>query len=497
MESQRPKQRVVIAGGGTAGWVTAAALSSQIGKLIDITLVESDQIGAIGVGEATIPTHCSFHHTIGVDEAEFMRATGATFKLGISFENWGALGDKYIHAFGKIDKSTWMADFHHLWMQAKSEGYGGELDDYCLELRAAEAGKFAITNSPKVNYAYHLDASLYAKFLRKHSEARGVKRIEGMFVDVRKNSETGYIESLVMESGEEIPGDLFIDCSGFRASLIEKAMGVEFEDWSHWLPMNSAVAVQTKSHGKIMPYTRSIARQAGWQWRIPLQHRVGNGHVYCTDYLSDDEAHQTLVDNIDGEMLFDPRIIRFKTGRRKKMWEKNCIALGLSSGFLEPLESTSIHLFQMAAVRLIQMFPFEGISPALTNYYNRIADEEFLGIRDFIILHYIATQRDDTAFWRDRQTLDIPDSLKERLALYKENSFLYQGEADIFRVDSWLQVLRGQGIFSENYHHAGQLMHPEKLRANLDGLKAQIRAAVDQLPSHEDFIAQYCAAEDT
>ncbi|MBL4639266.1 MAG: tryptophan 7-halogenase, partial [Kordiimonadaceae bacterium] len=353
MESQRPKQRVVIAGGGTAGWVTAAALSSQIGKLIDITLVESDQIGAIGVGEATIPTHCSFHHTIGVDEAEFMRATGATFKLGISFENWGALGDKYIHAFGKIGKSTWMADFHHLWMQAKSEGYGGELDDYCLELRAAEAGKFAITNSPKVNYAYHLDASLYAKFLRKHSEARGVKRIEGMFVDVRKNSETGYIESLVMESGEEIPGDLFIDCSGFRASLIEKAMGVEFEDWSHWLPMNSAVAVQTTSHGKIMPYTRSIARQAGWQWRIPLQHRNGNGLVYSSAHYTDEQAADLLLANLDRKALADPKFLRFKTGRRRQQWQRNVVAVGLSSGFLEPLESTSIHLIQSAVVRLI------------------------------------------------------------------------------------------------------------------------------------------------
>lgn len=496
MNSQHSKPRVVIAGGGTAGWVAAAALSSQIGNLIDITLVESEQIGTVGVGEATIPTHRTFHRIIGADEVEFMRAARATFKLGISFENWGAIGDKYIHSFGKIGKSTWMADFHHLWMQAKAEGYGGDLDDYCFELKAAEAGKFATAEKLNINYAYHLDAGLYAKYLRELSEGRGVKRIEGKFIDARQNAESGFIESITLESGEEIEGDLFIDCTGFRAALIEKVLGVEFEDWSQWLPMNSAVAVQTASTGEIPPYTRSIARDAGWQWRIPLQHRVGNGHVYCNDYMSDDEARNILEKNIEGEMLFEPRLIKFKTGRRKKIWEKNCIALGLSSGFLEPLESTSIHLFQIAATRLIQMFPFSGISPAQANYYNMIAEEEFLSIRDFIILHYTQTSRDDTAFWRDRQAQEIPNSLKERIALYKENSFLYQGEADLFRVDSWLQVLRGQGLLSENYHHAGKLMNSEKLKANLEGLGASIRAGVDKLPRHEDFIANYCAVTD-
>jgi len=293
-----------------------------------------------------------------------------------------------------------------------------------------------------------------------------------------------------------VAGDLFIDCTGFRAALIEKVMGVGYEDWSHWLPMDSAVAVQTSSTGEVLPYTRSIARDAGWQWRIPLQHRVGNGHVFCSDYMSEDEARDILAKNVEGDMLFVPRLIRFKTGRRKKMWEKNCIALGLSSGFLEPLESTSIHLFQIAATRLIQMFPFSGFSPAQANFYNSVADEEFLGIRDFIILHYIMTARDDTAFWRDRQTLDIPDSLKERIALYKENSFVYQGEADIFRVDSWLQVLRGQGLYSENYHHAGKLMDSAKLKANLEGLGANIRSTVEKMPRHEDFVARYCGVQD-
>lgn len=497
MSAKDPKIRVVIAGGGTAGWVTAAAFSSQLSPLVDVTLVESDQIGTIGVGEATIPTHRTFHHLIGADEVEFMRAARATFKLGISFENWGALGDRYIHSFGTIGKSPWMANFHHLWLQAKAEGFGGDLDDYCLELRAAEAGKFATSEKLNINYAYHLDAGLYAKYLRGLSEQRGVNRIEGKFVDVRQNPETGFIESLVLESGTEVAGDLFIDCTGFRAALIEKTLGVDYEDWSHWLPMNSAVAVQTTSTGEIVPYTRSIARQAGWQWRIPLQHRVGNGHVYCNDYMSDDEASKILMETVEGDPLFEPRVIRFKTGRRKKLWEKNCVALGLSSGFLEPLESTSIHLFQIAATRLVQMFPFSGANPSLANHFNRQAEEEFESIRDFIILHYFLTKRDDTAFWRDRQTLDIPDTLKQRIALYRENAIVYQGEADLFRVDSWLQVMRGQGLESEGYHHVGRLMESTKLRAAMESLSANVRNTVAKLPGHEEFINNYCAVADT
>ncbi len=495
MGDSKQKTRVVIAGGGTAGWVTAAMLSAQLNKLVDITLVESDQIGTVGVGEATIPTHRRFHELIGADEVEFMRAARATFKLGISFENWGGLGDKYIHSFGTCGKPTWMADFHHLWLQARSEGFGGDLNDYCLELRAAEADRFAKSDQLNINYAYHLDASLYAGYLRGLSERRGVRRIEGKFVDVLQNPETGFIEGLKMESGDLVEGDLFVDCTGFRAALIEKTLDVGYDDWSHWLPMNSAFAVQTKLSGDMPPYTRSIARQAGWQWRIPLQHRVGNGHVFCSDYISDDEARDTLMKSLDGEPLFEPRVIRFLTGRRKKMWEKNCIALGLSSGFLEPLESTSIHLFQIAATRLVQMFPFSGFNQSLIDRFNQMADEEFESIRDFIILHYVLTERDDTPFWRDRQTLDIPDTLKERIALYRENAFVYQGEADLFRVESWLQVMRGQRLESEGYHRAGQLMETSKLKASLEGLSGRIKAAVAQMPTHEEFISRYCAVQ--
>lgn len=497
MSEQVNKPRVVIAGGGTAGWVTAAVLSSQLGKLLDITLIESEQIGTVGVGEATIPTHRSFHTLIGADEVVFMKAARATFKLGIQFENWGALGDSYIHSFGQIGKSPWMADFHHLWMQARADGFGGDLDDYCLELRAAEAGKFAIADKLNINYAYHLDAALYAAFLRQHSEERGVRRLEGRFVDATLDSETGFIKSIVMESGEEVEGDFFIDCTGFRALLIEKALGVGYDDWSHWLPMNRAVAVQTKSTGEMPPYTRSIARQAGWQWRIPLQHRVGNGHVYCSDYISDDEARETLVENLDGDMLFEPRVIRFLTGRRQKLWEKNCVALGLSSGFLEPLESTSIHLFQIAATRLIQYFPFNGSNPALADHFNRLAAEEFESIRDFIIAHYYVTRRDDTAFWRDRQQIDIPDSLRHRLELYKANGLVYKGDEDLFRIDSWLQVLLGQGLETDAYHHAGRLMETAKLQASLESYAAGVRRTVEKMPRHEDFVARYCSISDS
>lgn len=496
MNEPSAKTRVVIAGGGTAGWVTAAALSRQLGRLLDITLIESDQIGTVGVGEATIPTHRTFHQMIGADEAEFMRAARATFKLGIHFENWGALGDQYIHSFGSIGKAPWMADFHHLWLQAQAEGFGGDLGDYCLELKAAEAGRFAISDQLNLNYAYHLDAGLYARYLRGMSEKEGVRRLEGKIVDVRQYGETGFIESLKLEAGDEVPGDLFIDCTGFRAALIEKTLDVGYEDWSHWLPMNSAVAVQTRSTSEIKPYTRAIARDAGWQWRIPLQHRVGNGHVFCSDYISDDEACGTLMNSLDEEPLIEPRVIRFKTGRRKKLWEKNCIALGLSSGFLEPLESTSIHLFQIAATRLIQMFPFSGVNPSIANHFNRIAEEEFTSIRDFIILHYIQTARNDTAFWRDRQALDIPDSLRERLALYRENALLFQGEADLFRIDSWLQVLRGQGLEADGYHHVGRLMDRAKLQSVMANLSKKVRDQLAMLPRHEDFIARYCAVAD-
>lgn len=487
----KPVQKVVIAGGGTAGWIAAATLSSQLGSLLDITLVESDQIGTVGVGEATIPTHVSFHRLLGVDEREFMRATRASFKLGIAFENWGKLGDRYIHSFGKIGRSTWMGDFQHLWQHAQSLGFGGSMDDYCYELQAAEAGRFGKSDNSQISYAYHLDATLYAQFLRAFSEKRGCKRVEGTIQQVFKHQDSGFIKSLELESGQQLEADFFIDCTGFRSLLLGDALGVEYDDWSNWLPMNSALAVQTKTNAEILPYTRSIARKAGWQWRIPLQHRIGNGHVYCSDFMSDDEAYQILMSNLDGETVNEPKPIRFVTGKRRKTWHKNCIALGLSSGFLEPLESTSIHLAQISVTRLVKMFPFNGINDSLVNHYNRHTDEELIGIRDFLIAHYKVNQRDDSEFWQDRAIMQIPDTLQHRLDLFKEAAIAYQDDADLFRVDSWIQVLRGQGLHSDAYHHMGKLLPEPNLRQAMGDLKTTIDKAVGNLPKHEEFLKQY------
>ena len=484
-------RKVVIAGGGTAGWITAATLSSQLGVLLDITLVESDDIGTVGVGEATIPTQKAFHRLIGIDEKEFMRATNATFKLGISFEDWGQVGDRYFHSFGKIGRSTWMGDFQHMWHYGKSQGWGGSLDDYCFELQAAKAGKFETSEKSSINYAYHLDASLYAKFLRTFSEQRGVKRVEGKIKQVCVNPESGSIDSLKLENGEIISGDLFIDCTGFKALLISGALDVGFTDWSHWLPMNRALAVQTKVSEEIQPFTRSIARKAGWQWRIPLQHRVGNGHVYSSEHMSDDEAYAILTDNLDGELVSEPRPIQFLTGKRDKVWAKNCLAIGLSSGFLEPLESTSIHLSQIAATRLVQMFPFDGVNEALTNHYNNYADTELESIRDFIILHYKLNKRQDSKFWRERAAQEIPETLQHRIDLYLNNAIAFQHDSDLFRVDSWNQVMRGQGLNSHGYHHMGRLVTDGQLQGAFTDLKRQISAAVSNMPKHTEFLRRY------
>ncbi|MGB3625597.1 MAG: tryptophan halogenase family protein, partial [Henriciella sp.] len=356
-------RRVVIAGGGTAGWVAAAALSHHLGPALDITLVESDTIGTVGVGEATIPTQRTFHTHLGIREADFMKATGATFKLGIEFEDWLRPGHRYIHSFGTLGRATIVAPFHHLWLHAKERGYGGSLDDYCLELKAARAGKFYTSTEKSVlNFAYHLDATAYAKFLRAFSERKGVRRVEGLIEHVEQSAETGFIEALKLQSGERIDGDLFIDCTGFRGLLIEQTLKTGFDDWSHWLPMNAAVAAQSEPTGPPIPYTRAIAHEHGWRWRIPLQHRVGNGIVFDSNQLAPDEAEKKLRGAIDGDLLTEPRLIRFQTGRRKRAWNKNCVALGLSGGFLEPLESTSIHLIQRGVADLVALFPYHGVT---------------------------------------------------------------------------------------------------------------------------------------
>jgi tryptophan halogenase len=487
-------KRVVIAGGGTAGWVAAAALARLLGPLLDITLVESDEIGTIGVGESTIPTARTFHHLLAIDERAFMRDTKSSFKLGIAFENWGAIGDRYIHSFGQIGKSTWMGDFQHLWLQAKAAGHAGDIGDYCFELQAAEAGKFATSDKASINYAYHLDASAYARFLRRFSEKLGVKRVEGKISGVAQHPETGFIEALTLESGDRLEGDLFIDCTGFRGLLIEQTLKAGYEDWSHWLPTDTGLAVQTGSVGPAIPYTRAIAHDAGWQWRIPLQHRVGNGLVYCSEYLSDDEARARLLSGVEGEVLIEPRLIRYRTGRRRKVWDKNCIAFGLSSGFVEPLESTSIHLIMIGATRLAQLFPFSGFNDALIDRYNELARKELEGIRDFIILHYKLTERDDSPFWRRCREMEIPESLARRIALFRDNALAYQDADDLFRIDSWVQVMLGQRLQPRGYHLMGELMSPEQLRQALDGIRSNIAKAVAGMPPHQTFLEGYCGA---
>ena len=489
---QQKIRKVVIAGGGTAGWTAAAALGRQLGPLLDITLVESEDIGTVGVGESTIPTARTFNALLGIDEAAFMRATQATFKLGILFENWGEIGDRYIHSFGQVGKSTWMGGFHHFWMQAKAQGFGGELGDYCFELKAAEADRFVTSDESPLNYAYHLDAGLYGQFLRRMAEADGVKRVEGKIASVRQAGD-GSVEALVMESGQAVEGDLFIDCTGFRGLLIEQTLKAGYEDWSHWLPTNSALAVQTRSTEPAKPYTRAIAHRAGWRWKIPLQHRVGNGLVYCNEYMSDDEALAMLQAEIEGETLIPPRLIRYRTGRRRKTWDKNVVAMGLASGFVEPLESTSIHMIMIGVTRLMQLFPFGGISQAVIDRYNHQANEELEKIRDFIILHYKATERTDSPFWDRVREMEIPDSLAERIALFRESAQVYQAPGELFQVDSWLQVLLGQRVTPRAYHHMGRLMPPQQLKQALDDLKRNIAGAVARLPQHQAFLDAYCA----
>lgn len=491
----KAKTKVVIAGGGTAGWLTAYSLVTRLGNLLDITLVESDQIGTVGVGEATIPTMQTFHRLIGIDEQEFMAATQATFKLGIMFDNWGQQGDSYIHSFGEIGQRSWMAEFHEFWMEAKAQGFGGSLEDYCLELKAAKANKFATHVGKKpINYAYHMNATAYAAYLRRKSEAADVKRVEGRIEQVLKD-QAGNISTLSLDNKKQVSGDVFIDCTGFRGLLIEQHLDVEYEDWSHWLAADSAIAVQTQSVEPPRPYTRAIAHSAGWQWRIPLQNRVGNGLVYSSQFLSDDLAQSTLMGNLTGETITEPRQLRFTTGRRKKAWHKNCIAIGLSSGFLEPLESTSIHLVTTAILRLMKLFPFAGNTSLLAEQFNRETQLELETIRDFIILHYKLTQRNDNPFWDHYRTMPIPDSLAHRMSIFHENGYAWPDDVSLFRVDSWVQVMMGQGLMPKQHHGAGRVLPSKGLEQQMMTLRKMIDNTVSQLPEHGDFILKYCPAQ--
>lgn len=492
---QQKKKKIVIAGGGTAGWMTAAALSKLFGKIIDVTLVESDDIGTVGVGEATIPTLHLFHNLLGISEQEFMRETNATFKLGIGFENWKNLSLNYLHSFGFLGTDCWAAPFHHFWLKGLQKKMVSDIGDYCTEHLAARLERFAVIPDADKNYAYHLDATKYAAYLRKLAELHGAVRVEGKIANVKLRETDGHILSLQMESSNEIEGDLFIDCTGFSALLIEKTLHTGYYDWSHWLPCDRAVAVQTVSDGELIPFTRSIAHESGWQWRIPLQTRTGNGMVYCSRYWSDDEALNKLSSCLDGEKLNTPRVIPFKTGTRRKHWNKNCIAIGLSSGFIEPLESTSIHLIQRAIVKLMLLLPKDEISQASIDDFNKQSLEEFEHIRDFIVLHYHVTDRSDSKFWGFCKKMEIPETLSHRIALFKETGRVYKSDRDLFSESSWVQVMLGQGLLPKSYHPIIDLMDDKELFAFLESNRADVFKRVEALPMHKSFVRSYCPTE--
>jgi tryptophan 7-halogenase len=494
-------ERVVVVGGGSAGWMTAAFLSQALGGRIAIELVESDDIGIVGVGEATIPPIRNFNTALGIDEDEFVRATQASFKLGIQFRDWGWLGNEYVHGFGTMGHSTGVVDFHHFWLKMHQAGEVDRIDDYSINLLACEHNKFMratdqYPNSPlqHIAHAFHFDAGLYARFLRAYAERHGVVRTEGRIVEVRQHAETGFVTGVMLESGAVVSGDLFVDCSGFHGLLIEKTLQTGYDDWSHWLPCNRALAVPCVSVSPLTPYTRSTAHAAGWQWRIPLQSRIGNGHVYCSEYISDDEAAAVLMANLDGEPLADPRPIRFTTGMRKRFWNKNVVAIGLSSGFLEPLESTSIHLIQKGVSRLVALFPNRRFDQADIDEFNRQSQAEFEQVRDFIILHYHASRRTDSPFWEYCRTMPIPESLQQKIELFRSNGRICRIGNELFSEVSWFQVMFGQGIHPAGYHGLVDAKPEDKIRHMLQDVKRVMQGVVELMPTHEAFIEAHCKA---
>lgn len=494
-------QSIVIVGGGTSGWMSASALAKVLGPTYSITLVESEEIGTVGVGEATIPMIKLFNQALELDEADFIRNTKGTFKLGIEFVNWGQVGDSYIHGFGKIGQDLGTVAFHHYWLKARQLGKAGHMDDYSICTAAGRANKFmpALRDRPNspladLGYAYHFDAGLYAKYLRAYSEKRGVKRIEGKVKAVHQRPEDGFVTSIELESGQKIAGDLFVDCTGFRGLLIEQTLKAGYEDWTHWLPVNRAAALQCETAGPLTPYTRSTAQEAGWQWRIPLQHRVGNGYVFSNAHISEDEACAKLLTRLEGKPLMDPKILRFTTGMRKKFWDKNVVAVGLSSGFMEPLESTSIHLIQSAIARLTAFFPHAGFDATDIAEFNRHSSDEFISIRDFLIAHYHATERTDTPFWNHVRTMDVPESLKRKMDLFRSNGRIFRQNDELFAEPSWVQVMIGQRWMPRGYHALVDAIPAEDAVRHVETVRGVIANCVHAMPTHQEFIARHCAA---
>lgn len=493
-------ESIVIVGGGSAGWMTAAALSNSLRHGCKITLIESDDIGTVGVGEATIPPIRTFNEMLGIEERAFVKATQGSFKLGIEFVDWGHLGNRYFHPFGPHGRAFDIVGLHHYWLKAREAGEVADFDEHSMAWALAKAGKFTRPGQDPRNvlstfdYAYHFDAGLYARYLRHYSEERGVVRVEGKIASVTQNGESGHVENVQLEDGLVFTADLFIDCSGFRGLLIEGSLQTGYEDWSHWLPCDRAVAMPCSKSAEFTPYTRSTARAAGWQWRIPLQHRTGNGYVYCSQFLSDDDAEAMLRSNLDGEALAGPNRLRFTTGRRRKFWNKNVIAIGLSSGFMEPLESTSLHLIQAGISKLLALFPDKDFNPLLADEYNHIAVTEFERIRDFLVLHYKLTTRDDGELWRYCAHMDIPDTLQFKIDHFKSYGRHIARDMDLFGSPSWLAVHIGQGNIPDAvdplFEHRGI-----DGREWLGKLRGAMQAEAARQTSHQQFIDQHCKAD--
>ena len=501
--SGRALKRIVIVGGGTAGWMSAAALAHRLPRgEVEVTVVESAEIGTIGVGEATIPSILTFNGLLGIDEDEFIRQTQATFKLGIEFVDWTRLGDRYFHPFGSFGRETPQFKFHQLWLRrmharmlAPGRTLADDLGDYNLCTAAARLGRFTRpaggldSIGASMRYAFHFDASLYGRYLRGFSQARGASRIEGKIVEVRQRLDDGFIESLVLEDGRTVEGDLFIDCSGFRGLLIDKALNSPFDDWSRFLPCDRAWAVPSALKGPPPPFTRATADKAGWRWRIPLQHRMGNGYVFCSQFIDDEAARRQLVSTLGSEPLDDPRLIHIRTGHRRKTWVKNCVSIGLSGGFIEPLESTGIHLIQMGIIRLILLFPDLDFNQADIDEYNRGSTRDFETIRDFIVLHYKATNRDDSPFWQRCRDMDIPDTLNHRMELFRSKGRLFRFQDELFADDSWLAVMIGQDVVPRGYDPLVDKLPLGDIEKNLDLLRTGIGKTAEALPHHEKFLA--------
>ncbi len=497
-------RKICILGGGTAGWMTAAAISNKLNALgLDIELVESDQIGTIGVGEATLPHIRFFNQALGIDEREFMKSTHATFKLGIEFCDWGRLGDHYVHPFGDYGFPVGDLDFHQLWLKLNAAKRVPRLDEYSYPVVAAEKGKFQLpgpdTNKIGSNfgYAYQFDSSLYAKFLRTYCEGKGVARTEGKVVNAVRDPNTGDVRKIELDDGREIEADLYVDCSGFRGVLIEQSLETGYDDWSHWLPCNRAVAVPSESRGKLLPYTRATARKAGWQWRIPLQHRTGNGHVYWNEFISDDEATTQLMSTLEGPALADPKQLYFKTGRRRKFWNQNVVCIGLSGGFLEPLESTSIHLIQEGITALIELFPDGSINALDREEYNERMALNFERVRDFLLLHYVATQRDDSEMWRYFRNMKLPDSLNEKLEAWLTRGYILKYEFGVFLPPSWIAVMLGQNLVPSGYDPRADRFADTDAMSKLERILRENHKAVETTPEQQTFLTRYGAESES